>query len=167
MGGHKHRNTGAYKQFDEASSGVRKPFDKELYEKNNEPAIAAVLHHLHQSGLYAAQSDDLYGPDITVFGRGYKKISYIEVEVKHNWRVEREDFPFDTVQLPERKGKFLRKALPIEFWILRPDLRMAVIIPDYTVVSSRLVEVANRLVEAGEKFYQIPLEECHVIELEV
>lgn len=147
--------------------GTRKTFSPELYAENDARAIAAVLTHLHELGSFATKNDELYQPDILLFGLGFRKISYIEVEIKYNWNRSGPSgsFPFRTVQLPERKGKYLRKQLPIEFWILRPDLKYAIIIPDTAVTKDRLVEVPNKLVKQGELFYQIPVDECSQLEL--
>jgi hypothetical protein len=142
--------------------GSYKQFDKELFDENNDKAIAAVLEHINKLGLYAHVSDDLYGPDVEVFS-GFRKTHYVEVEVKRVWKGTK--FPWDTIQLPERKAKFLRKRLPIEFWILNSTMDHVVIIPDYAVSSSPLVEVQNSLISEGEKFFQIPIDQCIIKEL--
>lgn len=143
---------------------IRKEFDPSLYADNNSRAIAAVLHHLHESGIYATENPDKYGPDIIIY-RKYKPVSYVEVEVKLVWKSNQEQFPFPSVQLPERKKKFMQLGLPCEFWILREDVQYAVSIPDSVLGDERLVEVPNRLVSNGEYFYQIPVEECSLVEL--
>lgn len=139
--------------------GIHKKFSQELYEKNDAPAVEAVLTHLFQQGSYAGQNEDKYGPDIILFS-GYKKLSYVEVEIKHNWHAGVDKFPYSTVHLPERKGRYLRLRHPIEYWILRADLQAAIIIPDFTLSSSLLEEVPNSLVSSGERFYCVPLEQC-------
>ena len=153
--------------------GEYKQFSEELYKQNNSPAINAVLQYLSDIGLYGALNEDKYGPDIVMYS-GYRKISYIEVERKRSWHTSTSDrntdrlgFPFPTVQLPERKGKFLRKRLPMEFWILNSTLNCAIIIPDYSISSSQLVEVPNSQLSSGELFYQIPIELCIMKSLEV
>ena len=144
--------------------GARKPFDKELFKENNEAAIWKVVEYLTETaGLFATPNDELYAPDIIVFN-GFRKAYYVEVEVKHGWKPGQESFPFSTVNLPERKGKYLKLRTPIEYWILRSDMGRAIILPDYLVSSSPLVEVPNRLVESGELFYQVPTSECIIKE---
>jgi hypothetical protein len=144
----------------------RKQFDEKLFRENDMRARAAVLVHLWDSGIHAMQNPDKYGPDLVVYGRGFRPISYVECEVKQAWRSEQGlSFPFITVQLPERKGKYLRKHLPVEFWILRSDCKAVVIIPESALSSSLLSEVPNRLVSAGERFYQVPISDCTIKEL--
>lgn len=147
--------------------GLRKRFDPELKQANDGPAVAAVLAYLEEQGVpRAVQNPDLYGPDIVLW-RGLRPTSYIEVEIKRVWR-EGTEFPWRTLQLPERKGKFRRLGLPIEYWILRADRLQALVIPEAALddPSSSLVEVPNRLVAGGEYFYQIPVNLCSTIHLE-
>lgn len=144
------------------TSDIRKPFDRELFDTNDAKARAAVLHLLHSEGVHAIENDDLYGPDIVVYS-GYTPSSYIEVEIKAAWR-DGLVFPFPTVQLAERKGKYLRKRLNIEYWLLNPACTRAIIIPDYALSSSLIVEVPNRLIASGEKFYQVPISDCIIKE---
>lgn len=141
---------------------TRKPFDEELFRENDRRARAAVLRYTSGEGVYVIENDDLYGPDLVVY-TGYRPSSYIEVEIKRVWKETEDMFPWVSVQLPERKAKYLRKRLPIEYWILRTDCKMAVIIPDYALASCSPVEVPNVEVSSGEKFFQVPLEQCSVV----
>lgn len=145
--------------------GTRKQFDEELFKQNDASAIATVVAHVCADGGFATQNDEKYAPDILVYGTSFRKLSYIETEVKHNWKADQDQFPFPTVNLPERKGKYLRKALPIEYWILRSDLKMAIILPDFVVSSSKLEEVPNKYIKAGELFYKVPVDQCILVSL--
>ena len=141
--------------------GEYKPFDKQTYAENNQKAIDAVLKYLPGS---VENVKDKYGPDIIAM-KGFRKSHYVEVEIKYNWKPHQDYFPFDTVQLPERKSKFTKLDLPIEFWILRPDLFMAVIIAGSLLKDDLLVEVPNRLVNKGELFHKIPVSECRIVDM--
>lgn len=146
--------------------GAHKKFDEQLYRENNPQAVAAVINHICTSGRFAGENKEKYGPDLIVYASGFRKVAYIEVEVKHGWRAGQDTFPFPTVNLTERKGHYTRKRLPIEYWILRSDLAMAIIIPESLVVPTNLVEVPNRLIAEGEYFYQVPVGQCILIGLE-
>lgn len=137
----------------------RKQFDPELFAENDMRARAAVLGYLHSEGIHAIENPDLYGPDLIIYS-GYRPISYSEVEIKRVWRQEDGTFPWPTIQLPERKAKFLRKRLPVEFWILNSTCTYAVVIPETELSSSILKEVPNSQVAEGERFFQIPIENC-------
>lgn len=138
--------------------GTYKPFDQTNKDLHNERACAAVENYLTLQGIHTQRNDDLYGPDVIMY-KGFKKFTYIEVEIKRVW-LPNIEFPWATIQLPERKGKFLRLGLPIEFWILRKDCKAAVIIPDYVLSKDLLIEVPNRLVASGELFYKVPIDKC-------
>jgi hypothetical protein len=142
--------------------GQYKKFSAEDYENNNARAVAAVLNYLNSMGLYARENDDRYGVDIIVYGKGYKHIANIEVEIKYNWKSGEDTFPYDTIQLPERKRKFRDIPKSTEFWVLRPDLGAVVIIPDTAVREEYLTEVPNSKIASGELFYKIPLSDCIV-----
>lgn len=152
--------------------GQYKQFDRELFEQQDQRTRSAVMEYLASEGLYCTQNPDLYGPDLLVY-RGYSKLYYIEVECKLVWNNQHDPstgqrvFPWPTVQLPERKAKFTRKRLPVEFWILSKDLQTAVIIPDNVIDSSMLVPVSNRLVSEGELFFQVPVSECIIKDLRI
>lgn len=134
---------------------IRKKFDQELFNSNDPEARNVILSHLDSLGLFAKENDDQYGPDIILY-RGLKPVSYIEVEVKRVWIGEA--FPWESVQLPERKVKFTKLGLPCEFWIFNSTMEHAIIIPDTALSSSFLKEIPNRYIESGEMFYQIPLD---------
>ena len=141
---------------------VYKNFDQNNYDKNDQLTRDAVLRYLRGEGHYVIENPDKYGPDLILYS-GYKPVAYIEVERKLVWRGA--NFPYPTVNLPERKAKFLKTKLPIDFWILNHDLNCAMIIPDLAVELKFLNEVANSSIASGEMFYQIPLELCNYVEL--
>lgn len=141
---------------------MKKQFDKALYDENDYRARLAVSTYLTSTGLHVVDNPDKYGPDLIIF-QGFKPGRYVEVEVKRVWMGQ--VFPWSSVQLPERKGKFLRKKLPIEFWILNNDLKFSLVIADKSLLKERIEVVPNKLVPAGEKFYRIPIAECMRVSL--
>lgn len=139
---------------------IRKQFDPVLFEENDARARAAVAGALSTDGVWCRPNDDRYGLDLLVYA-GYRHTHYIEVEIKRVWLDTHDSFPWSTVQVPERKRRLAEATRkPVEFWILRSDLKFAVIIPEEALVGSPLVEVPNRLVSSGEKFFQVPVSEC-------
>lgn len=142
----------------------RKPFEKKIFDATDNPAREAIKDYIGRSGLFVRDNPDIYGPDLIVY-KGFKPLSFVEVEVKLVWKPEQYAFPWDTVQLPERKLKFLNLGLPIEFFILRADLERAVLIPDYVVAKSPIEEVKNKYVKVGELFCRIDIRECQVIDI--
>lgn len=143
---------------------MNKQFDQKLHDDNNTAAVHTVISYMGKLGAYVQHNPDQYGVDLVLF-RGYKPYSYIEVEVKRVWLPEQEVFPYPTLQIPKRKEKFLKLGKPVEFWILRSDLKFALVAADKVVEMSPCVEVPNKYVPAGEYFYQVPVTECNLVEL--
>ena len=131
----------------------RKPFSKKLYGSNDEDARTAVKAHL---GRLCEDNPDQYGVDLMY------RDKMIEVEIKQHWGLENY-FPFQTVQIAQRKGKFADTNT--EFWILNRYINRAIIIPSSALRKKYLKEVPNRYVKEGEFFYCIPVRLCEVIKL--
>ena len=144
----------------------KKQFSSDLHSRNDVPAREAVLTHFRILGLHCRNNPDQYGPDLLYYGTGFRTQKYIEVEIKHSWPADSPEFPFPTVQVPERKMKFCRGRTPIEFWILRADRKRAMIIPGSVLRSSPSTEVPNKYMSKGEFFRQVPVSHCTQIELE-
>ncbi len=140
-----------------------KQFSKQLHTSYDSPARAAVLAYLESGGLYAVENDDRFGPDLVVY-TGFRPKYYVEPEVKLSWLAGTE-FPFTTVQVPARKSKFLQLGLPVEFWILREDLQYALVIPDHVLSAAPQMEVPNKYRETGEFFYQVPVDQCILLDI--
>jgi hypothetical protein len=140
---------------------MRKAFDKTLFAKNDTQARKAATDYLLNKGFTVQDNPDKYGPDLIATRNG--KTKYIEVEIKQVFKGGKSDasFPFDSVQLPERKSKY-RKYEGIEFWILSKDLRWAMVIPGDSLKWKRPKIVSNKYCRWGEKFYQVPLAECEL-----
>lgn len=141
---------------------MRKPFDKKLFEENDALARAAVTKHLESAGALVEANPDQYGVDLFVWMANHEFA--VECEIKRVWGGP--VFPWKGIQLPERKAKFVRSAdMPVEFWVLNNEMTHAIVIPGSALSGYTPVEVPNKYVAAGEKFYQIPLGECEMVVL--
>jgi len=141
---------------------VTKRFDKALYAAND-PAKEIVLEFLQSMNTTShpwAVGADRYGPDLA----GPDGL-LVEVEVKQHWKEKHGlVFPYDTLQIPGRKRKWL--ALNMEFWILRADLGAAIIIPTSILRESAVVAVVpNKYVWKGEEFLTIRTDLCRITSL--
>ena len=145
-------------------NSTKKPFDQELFDNNDVQARLAVQEYIGTAGLFVQDNPDKYGPDLIVY-KGFKPAYYAEVEIKRVWKSNQDVFPWATVQLPSRKLKFTQLGVPVEFFILREDLKMAIVIPDHIVENSPQEEVKNKYVPEGEMFIKIDVSECGVVEL--
>lgn len=127
---------------------MRKPFSKTLYN-NNDPAKQKAIDYFANQGTTAVVNPDDYGIDLIV-----DDTFYCEVEVKHNWRGD--SFPFNTLQIPERKTKFAKLDKPVVFMVMNSEHTHAFLTTGDDVLASPLVEVSNKYVPNGEMFFQIP-----------
>ena len=134
--------------------GVRKKFDKELYDQFDGPAKHAMQVHLELSGHTVTVPPENYGVDLYSTVGDLKM--YHEVEVSQGWKSGYHPFLLGSV--PERKIrlKAMEAGKPLYFWMLRLDLRRAVCFGSYCLQDKFLVEVPNKQIESGEYFYRIP-----------
>jgi len=132
---------------------IRKRFDRNLYEQNDQLAKKALLKYLGKGWRENTKKTD---PDL-IHNNG----RLAECEIKRSWTGP--DFKYPDVQLPERKGKW--KDLKIVYYILNKECTHAIRIPAKALKDEYLREVPNKYVFKGEYFYGIPLKECKVIKL--
>ena len=147
--------------------GVHKPFSHATYSKYDQPAKDIILHNLrllHCDDLSWAfeVNGDKYGPDIVVSRNG-EPTGFIEAEIKANWG-NCDKFPFTTVNVLERKGKFFKSNA--ELWLLNITMNRALVIRPESIKEERLVEIPNKYCHSGEMFYQVPIDEATLIRLE-
>lgn len=139
-----------------------KQFSEQLFSQNDIQARTTVLNYLDSIGQYAVENEEKYGPDLILYG-GLSPSKYIEVEIKRVWTGS--TLPWSTIQLPARKLKFTKLALPCEFWILNCTMEHAVIIDGFLLAKVQTVEVRNKYVASGEEFYQVPVAQCRYVQL--
>ena len=75
----------------------------------------------------------------------------IDVEIKLGWVGE---FTFPTIHIPARKVKFLKWLT--QFWVISGDGKRMLQVDGWNLKKEFLVEVPNKYVESGEKFYAVP-----------
>ena len=129
-------------------SAVRKRFDRSLYKKYDELAKDATRLYHDTIGNPVQDHPDRYKQDLIC------DTHLVECEVKLVW--EGDDFPYDTVQLPERKKKFFNTST--QFFIWNSTLTRAATFWSDDIKDLEPVEVPNKYVYKGEYFYQIPLD---------
>jgi hypothetical protein len=128
-----------------------KQFNEALHGKHDKPTRVRTMEYMQIRGYEIWENPDPYGQDL--IAEGSKGKFYVECEVKTVWKGE--DFPFDSVQLPERKKKFFDK--PTLFFVWNNELSNALLFKSNDIKDLTPVEVRNKYVASGEMFYQIPL----------
>ena len=131
-----------------------KAFQSKDFNKYDEAARSRAKEFWESQGYTCTDHDDEYDVDLVVEKNG--KRFYCEVEVKTVWHGK--DFKYDTIHSPVRKAKFLGK--PTQFMIFNNSLTHAAVIGRKKVLNATKVDVPNRKIAFGEKFFDIPKEDA-------
>jgi hypothetical protein len=125
-----------------------KTFNKEMFERVDQQTREVTKDYLMSVGKTAYDNPDKYGADLII-----DNLCYVECECKLVWGDNA--FPWAEVNLPQRKEKFTRLDMPCMFMIWNKDFNRFVIFSSTTVADSKLVEVPNKEIPVGEKFFKI------------
>ena len=145
------------------SLGKTKRFNRELYNRTDGLAKEAIQKYLKKNNHEIITTKENYSCDIESLSED-GTLCFSEAEIKFSWA---EEWPktWEDVRIPYRKQKLLDKIeKDLTFYVLRADCKEAWAIPD-TVMKEHatVVEVPNRYVPKGEKFFSIPINHIHII----
>ena len=138
-----------------------KRFSRDLFAENDTLARAAGKRYWQSKGCTVENNPNRYGPDLIV-STHYEK-HYCEVEIKRVWSGK--DFQYPTLQIPARKQKNLLLDLPCTFIVFNNEQTHGLLCSHFQLIRATVVEVPNKYVHSGEKFFQIPIEELELIEV--
>lgn len=138
---------------------ARKRFDRALYDEYDKKARQVTMAYLKSTGMDACEHPDRYAQDLIAFAPLDDFEYHVECEVKLVWTGK--DFPYDSVQLPQRKHKFFDGKT--KFFIWNKELDTAVTFWDNEISDLIPVEVPNKYISKGEYFYQIPMERVNIV----
>lgn len=143
---------------------IRKPFEQNEYDQCNDIAIKKVKDLLTSfSAVVIDKEKEDYQVDITIFYPTRNKYNFHEVEIKKVWDGDWNP-SWTTLQIPERKGKFAKENYFI--WVLNKDTTKAWVFDARLLTSDILKEVPNKKIASGERFYQVPIKQCFLCNLE-
>jgi len=131
---------------------ARKRFDPALYAENDEIARTFVKNILKGSGFQAMDNPKKRGVDLLIY-KDSVHIANIECEIKRVWKTT--EFPYESIQIPERKEKYTGLDKPTIFVMLNGDQTQYLAIKDKTLLASPKKEVPNKYVYQGEFFFQV------------
>jgi hypothetical protein len=133
---------------------MRKPFDRALYDANDTLAKDHTTKVLIEAGYEPKVSPKKRDVDLEVYKDGVLQF-YVECEIKRVWTKQ---FQYQTINMPERKGKYACLDLKTYFFMWNNDQTRFLVIKGADLLASPLVIVPNKFVSYGEKFFQIPIE---------
>lgn len=132
---------------------MHKKFNQKTFDKYDSAAREKAKAFWSKLGWTVTDNPDEYGVDLVAEKDG--KRFYVEVEVKVCWHGV--EFTYDTLHLPVRKAKFLSK--PTQFMLFNHSLTHAAVVSRKAVLNAPKSTVPNQQISAGEKFFDIPLED--------
>jgi len=138
---------------------VLKAFEEDQWEIFDAPAKALGIKFWEAMGCECVENEDPFGIDLIVERNG--KSFGCEVEIRQKWHGTA--FPFDSLYLPLRKKKFAKDKSV--FMVINNSQTHAMYVRAEDVLNSPVVENKNERVPSGEKFYSVPLDKCHHINL--
>jgi len=131
-----------------------KPFSKELYDADD-AAKYQVVKLLKDNDYEAYINPEKYGIDVIATKDGIKY--YVEVEVKHNWKGPK--FQYPTLHYADRKRKFLDKPEVTWFVTLNHERTHAYLVPGTALADGQIV-VKNTIYTENEKFMEVRITDC-------
>ena len=144
------------------SSGARKGFDRNLYNKADAKGKSTLLSWLTKNGHLVTSTKETYSCDIVTEKDG---MTYnTEVEIKFSWK---EEWPesWKEIRIPFRKNKLLNRD-NLTFYVLRADCKQAWQISAETLKNIATVkEASNRYIRKGEKFFHVPVNHANLLDM--
>lgn len=142
---------------------MRKPFDKTLYEQNDNLAKDHSIAILKATGFDPRVSPKKRDVDLEVYKDGELQF-YVECEIKRVWTKQ---FEYQTINFPERKGKYACLSKPTYFMMWNHDQTRYLVVKGVDLLASPLMIVPNKYMGYGEQFYQVPIEKATFDEFKV
>lgn len=133
--------------------GAYKPFDKTLLKENDPPARRAVREYLAKHKIVVKNHPNKFAVDLV----SEDGTMFIEVEHRNVW--DSDEFPFDEINVPERKAKFFTEN-NIHYVIVSRNFTHIGLISGKAlkkyIVESNLKENPNKFIKHGELFFKVP-----------
>ena len=133
--------------------GTQKKFSKALHQANDPKSRKVVKEFLAKQGIVVEDNPNRFGVDLI------SKDGTLQIEVEHRLVWQSEEFPFEEINVPERKAKFFIEN-HIAYAILSASYSHIGMIDGKTLrsylVDNNLKESSNKYVKYGEFFYKIP-----------
>lgn len=142
---------------------MRKEFSPSLHDQYDSYGKAKVKKFFMTTyGIYLLENEDRYAVDMIAYKDG-NKLGYVEVEVRESWR--HNEFPFDTLHIPERKAKLLRNDLKTVLASVNKIGTRAFLCDGEVILASPIEERSNKYIREGERFYLVDPSKIKLIEL--
>lgn len=145
------------------SSPIRKPFEKDLYDKFDNPAKEALVKILEAKGHEIQSTSESFYADVvsTYNGETY----YSEAEVKRAWKSDWPDTWVD-IRILERKKRLIKKYKGnVTFYVFNKDISQCWEIRGKELTENHLKKAFGKNIRAGEMFYHYPYKEATLLKV--
>ena len=142
---------------------VRKPFEKHLYDRFDNPAKSALVSILENEGHDIPNLKENYYADVESIKDDVTH--YSEAEVKQGWD---EDWPehWTEIRIPERKTRLLKKYdYNVTFYVFNKHIDRCWRITGEQLKTCELKEAKGRYIRKGEMFFHVPYLEAELVEV--
>lgn len=133
--------------------GEYKPFDKSLYRKNDPKSRKVVKKYFLKQNIILEDNPNKFGVDLI------SKDATLQVEVEHRLVWKSVEFPYEEINVPERKAKYFVEN-HICYVILSYDYSHIGMIDGKTLRKylnqDTLTECSNKYIKQGEMFFKVP-----------
>ena len=142
---------------------VRKPFEKHLYDRFDNPAKSALVSILEDEGHAIPNLKENYYADVESIKDDVTH--YSEAEVKQGWDA---DWPehWTEIRIPERKTRLLKKYdYNVTFYVFNKHIDRCWRITGEQLKTCELKEAKGRYIRKGEMFFHVPYLEAELVEV--
>lgn len=130
-----------------------KEFSKALFQRNDPKSRKIVMEYFKKRKISLVHNENKFGVDLVAEDGSMS----VEVEHRNSW--QNAEFPFDTVNVPERKAKYFVES-NVHYAILSKDYSHIGMIAGKElrkyITESTLTECSNKFIKEGEFFYKVP-----------
>jgi hypothetical protein len=140
---------------------VRKPFERHLYDRFDNPAKAALISLLEEQGHSIPNLKENYYADVESVKDGITH--YSEAEVKQAWDI---DWPTDwaEIRIPERKTRLLKRYnYNVTFYVFNKLIDRCWKITGQQLKQCEIKEAKGRYIRKGEMFFHVPYKEAELV----
>jgi hypothetical protein len=143
------------------SNPVRKPFEKHLYDRFDNPAKSALVSLLEAEGHEIPHLKENYYADVESVKDG--TVYYSEAEVKQGWESIWPEH-WTEIRIPERKTRLLKKYdYNVTFYVFNKRIDKCWRITGEQLKSCEVKEATGKYIRKGEMFFHIPYTEAELV----
>lgn len=144
-----------------------KKFERSVFEENDEKARDWCKSFFANSSridedYYLTENPDKYGIDLIIRSKLNESFvaGFVETEIKHNWKGS--EFPFKTIDIPERKRKMFEKNENSFMCMWNSTGTHCLFIPGSEILKAQVIRKLTKNNSGMEPFLRILFDESYL-----